>query len=112
VLVARKLRKRKAVETHALFIFEVEAWDVEYSFSVNGLRDREGPYSEIVLIHVETVCRYPEKLVGRPARFDLYAERGIFEPWEWKQDSRLAAPEHRLSPTAALERQRLCAPST
>jgi hypothetical protein len=85
--VARKLRKRKAIETHALFIFEIETWDFVYDFSVSGRKDSEGPYSEVVLVHVETVCRYPEKLVGRTARFDLYAERGIFEPWEWKQDS-------------------------
>ena len=85
--MGRKPRKRKVAETHALFIFEIESWDFVYDFSVSGPRDGDGPYHEILLVQLESVCRYPEKLVGRTARFALYGERNISEPWEWKQDS-------------------------
>jgi hypothetical protein len=82
----RKARARPAAIT--LLIFEIERWEPEYHFSINGHRDRDGPYSEITLIEVHTVCRYPKKVVGRPARFDLYAERDMWEPSAWDRDRR------------------------
>jgi len=81
----RKARKR-SVETYALYIFEISAWQPLYELSVNGSRYEDAAFSEICLLQVETICRYPEKLVGRTAHFDLYAQRDFMEPPEWKRD--------------------------
>jgi hypothetical protein len=81
----RKSRK-DPVETSALYIFEITDWETLYQLSVNGHRDEDGAYSEITLLTLQTICRYPKRLVGRTARFDLYGEREFLEPHEWKRD--------------------------
>lgn len=79
-------RTKKSVETHTLFIFEITDWEPLYELSVNGLKDADTPYHEIMLLHVDAVCRYPSKLSGRPTRFDLYGERNFLEPAVWKHE--------------------------
>lgn len=82
--MARKAKKR--VEDHALFILEIVDWEPMYELSVNGLKDEEEPYHEILLLHVDAVCRYPKAQAGRSVRFDLYGQRAFMEPYEWKHD--------------------------
>jgi len=82
----RRKSPKKAVETYELYIFEISDWTTLYEISVNGRRDRDGAYGEVNLLTLQTTCRYPEKLVGRTARFDLYGQRDFLEPNEWKRD--------------------------
>lgn len=83
--MTRKARK-KPVETYALFIFEITGWEPRYELGINGSRYEDGAYHEVMLLTVQTVCRYPEKLAGRTAHFDLYGQRNFMEPQEWKRD--------------------------
>jgi hypothetical protein len=82
--MARRTKKR--VETHTLFIFEITDWEPMYELSVNGLKDEVEPYNEILLLHVDAVCRYPKPQVGRAVRFDLYGERDFMHPAVWKHE--------------------------
>lgn len=91
-VVARKARK-KPVETYDLFIFEIADWEPFYGLSVNASRFDDGAFSENYAIHIETTCRYPKKVAGRTARFDLYSERGFMEPPEWRRDHAWRPPD-------------------
>ena len=96
--MGRKPRQR-ARESAALFIFEITDWAPSYHFSVNGLPDRDSAYSEITLVEVDAVCRYPEKkLSGRTAHFSIYGDRGLLEPAQWRR-----TPDWRPSHVAHLE---------
>jgi hypothetical protein len=87
----RKVRK-KPVETYSLYIFEITDWEPAYHLSVNASKYDDGAFNEINLLQIETVCRYPEKLAGRSAHFDLYGRRGFMEPPEWQHDRNWRPP--------------------
>ncbi len=84
--MARNSRKMPK-PAYALFIFEIEGWETNYSLSINRTPQHTGAFNEVSALHIDTTCRHPTTLAGRVVRFSLYGERNLLEPWEWKLDS-------------------------
>lgn len=68
------------------FLFEIKAWEPEYSWSINQDKVRESPYREYLALELHTTCIFPEKLVGRDALFVLMADRDRISPSVFQRD--------------------------
>jgi len=73
-------RRRKRAEAPKLLIFEVLAWEPNYTFSVNRDPDRLGDYVEYLELHLDAKCVYPDKLIGRSLTVTASSRRGLFAP--------------------------------
>ena len=80
-------RPRKPKPTYEMYIFEIRDFEPSYRLSVNHTKLDHAPYHEHVSVTFQAVCIHPPKVAGRTARFDLVAERNVFEPWAWKEDN-------------------------
>ncbi len=64
------------------YIFEITDFEPTYMLSVNPGADDENPWWEHASLGLSTVCRHPETIAGRPAAFELAADRAFWSPSE------------------------------
>lgn len=80
-------KKRRAQFTEMQnFVFEIEAWKPEYSWSVNQDKFADAPYREYLTIDLHTNCIFPAKFAGRQVLFALLGDRCGFVPTAFQRD--------------------------
>lgn len=78
-----KKKSPRAKEMPEYFIFEIDAWEPYYMFSINTDKYIEDSYSENAGLEMKTHCVFPEKLNGREATIRLASKRdGLVCAWE------------------------------
>ena len=68
------------------YVLEISSFEPTHRLSLNPRDYDEKPWWEHVALEITTICRLPEKVAGRPIRFELVADREFWTPYEWRKD--------------------------
>jgi hypothetical protein len=85
---ARKAKSRSScVQEMQTYIFEIDAWEPEYIWSLNQDKMRDCSYREFLTLHLSTTCIFPAKLADRKALFVLMADRDGINRTAFQRDT-------------------------
>ena len=75
----RKRRRGRPRTEFADYVLEIKEWDWSFSFGINTMRNRDGPYHDFRHLQLRGTLLLPSKLKAEDVEFYIMPEHGLNE---------------------------------